>query len=143
MAGASDQLRVVMNDIDKAQQLVKNKIATLPIAANQPMGPPTIMTNPPVVRQQMTMAEDKAAKKRTSSVKQQYPDWDSREYMDSKSRRQAHLDAQEKLREERTNGVSKKGHAGVQANDIRIEVSPGDGERQEGEEGIAGRDSCK
>ena len=101
MAGASDQLRAVMNDIiDKAQQLAKNKIATLPIAANQPVGPPTIMTNPPV-QQQMVAAEDKAAKKKTSTAKQQYPHSDTREYTDSKSRRQAHLDKRENLREER------------------------------------------
>ena len=50
MEGASDQLCTVMSDIiDKAQQLAKNKITTLSIGANQPVGPPTITMNPPGV----------------------------------------------------------------------------------------------
>ena len=48
MEGALDTLMAVMMDIvDKAQELAKSKISRLPIAQNQPMGPLTI-TNPPV-----------------------------------------------------------------------------------------------
>ena len=48
MEGVSDALLAVMSDIvDRAQQLVKNKISQLPIAQSQQMGPPTIK-NPPV-----------------------------------------------------------------------------------------------
>ena len=102
MLGASDPLRAVMSDIvDKAQQLAKNKIATLLTVANQLTGPPTIATNPPVVPVQPMMADDKPTRKQRLAAIQQYPDWDTREYSDSKSRRKVCMDAREKQQEER------------------------------------------
>ena len=86
----------------------KNKIATLPIVANQPVGPPTITTNPPGIQTQTAVVDDKLVKKRISMVKQQYPNWDTREYTDSKSGRQARVDTREKLREERQMEFTKR-----------------------------------
>ena len=72
--GASDPLLDVMSDIvNKAQQLAKNKISKLPIAANQPPGPPTI-THLPVVPQSAT--DDKPVRRRTPAAIQQYTEWD-------------------------------------------------------------------
>ena len=82
--------------MDKAQQLAKDKIAKLPIVANQPTGPPTKATNPPVVPVQPMMTDDKLTRKQTPAVIQQYPDWDMRVYSDSKSGRKACVDAREK-----------------------------------------------
>ena len=111
MKGASDQLREIMGDIvDKAQQLVKTKIATLPMAANQGTGIPTITTNPPVpMPQTSTMTtEDKSARKKSSIMRQQYPDWDTRQYTDNKSGRQARWDAYEKQRQKQENEAAKR-----------------------------------
>ena len=84
MEGASDALMAVMLDIvDKAQELAKSKISQLPIAQNQSTGPPTI-TNPPVGPATKSSVEGKPARKRT----QQYAEWDTREYTSSKDRRQ-------------------------------------------------------
>ena len=64
MLGALDPLRAMLSDIvDKAQQLAKDKIAKLPIAANQPAGPPTIVTNSPVVPVQPMTTDDKPTRK--------------------------------------------------------------------------------
>ena len=102
MSGASDPLHDVMSDIiDKAQQLAKDKIVKLLIAANQPTGPPMI-TNPlvrPVVP--TVLVDDKPVRKRTAVAIQQYADWDTREYSNSKNSRQVCVDAREKLRKER------------------------------------------
>ena len=63
MEGALDALMVVMTDIvDKAQELAKSKISQLPIAQNQPTGPPTI-TNPPVGPAAQSSVEGKPARK--------------------------------------------------------------------------------
>ena len=94
MEGASDALMAVMSDIvDKAQQLVKNKISKLPIAANQQTGPPTI-TNPPVRPTGQSSTDDKTTKKRT----QQYAEWNTREYTSSKDGRQKRVDIREEQR---------------------------------------------
>ena len=79
--------------MDKVQQLAKNKISKLPIAANQQKGPPTI-SNPPVRPMGQSSTDDKPAKKRT----QQYAEWDTREYTSSKDGRQKRLDATEEQR---------------------------------------------
>ena len=61
MEGASDALMAVVSDIvDRAQQLVKNKISQLPIAQSQQMGPPTI-TNPQVGPARQSSTEGKPA----------------------------------------------------------------------------------
>ena len=94
MEGVSDALMAAMTDIvDKAQELAKSKIAVLPIAQNQPTGPPTI-TNPPVGSAAQSSTEGKPARKRT----QQYAEWDIREYTSSKDGRQKQLDAREEQR---------------------------------------------
>ena len=94
MAGASDALMAVMSGIvDKAQELAKNKISKLPIAANQPTGPPTII-NPLVRPAGQSSTDDKPTKKRT----QQYAEWDTREYTSSKDGRQKWVDTREEQR---------------------------------------------
>ena len=98
MVGASDPLLDMMSDIvDKAQQLAKNKISKLPIAANQPQGPPMI-TNLPMVPQSTTY--DKPVRRRTPAAIQQYAEWDNREYTSSKDGLQKCLDARDKVRAE-------------------------------------------
>ena len=85
----------VMSDImDRAQQLAKNKISLLPIAQSQPTGPLTI-TNPPVGPAAQSSAEGKPVQKRT----QQYTEWDTHEYRNSKDGRQKRVDAREEQRE--------------------------------------------
>ena len=92
--GASDALMAVMSDIvDKAQQLVKDKISKLPIAANQQTGLPTI-TNPLVRPTGQSSTDSKPVKKRM----QQYANWDTREYTSSKDGRQKRVDAREEQR---------------------------------------------
>ena len=105
MAGVSDPLCDIMSDIvDKTQQLAKDKIARMPITANQPMGPP--MASTPVVQPvvqpmvQPVPSDRKPARKRTPAVIQQYANWDSQEYSSSKEGRQAQLDARQKLRQD-------------------------------------------
>ena len=106
MVGASDLLLDVMSNIvDKAQQLAKNKIVKLPIAVNQPVGPPTI-TKLPVVQQSMT--DDKPVRRRTPAAVQQYAEWDNWEYTSSKDGRQQRLDARDKVRVEMQLGAATK-----------------------------------
>ena len=84
MEGTSEELMAEMLDIiDRAQQLAKNKILQLPIAQSQLMGPPTI-TNPPVVPASQSSTEGKPAWKRTK----QYAELDTCEYTSSKDGRQ-------------------------------------------------------
>ena len=98
MVGALDPLLDVMSDIvDKAQQLAKNKISKLPIAANQPPGP-SMIKHLPVVPQSAT--DDKPARRRTPAAIQQYAEWDDREYTSSKEGWQQRQDAREKARAE-------------------------------------------
>ena len=101
MARSSDKLHDVMSDIvDKVQQLVKDKIARIPMTVNQPTGQPMALT--PVVQPmvQLVPSDGKPMTKQTSMVVQQYADSDSREYLSSKEGRQARLDAREKLRQD-------------------------------------------
>ena len=84
----------VMSDIvDKVQELAKNKMSKLPIAANQQTGPPTI-TNPPVRPTGQSSTDGKPVKKRT----EQYAKWDIRKYTSSKDGRQKRVDAREEHR---------------------------------------------
>ena len=106
MVGALDPLLDMMSDIvDKAQQLAKNKIAKLPIAQNQPVGPPMI-TKQPVV--QKSMMDDKPVRRRTPAAVQQYAEWDNREYTSSKEERQQRLDTRDKVRAEMQLEAAKK-----------------------------------
>ena len=83
-------MAVMLDILDKAQELAKSKISQLPIAQSQPTGPPTI-TNPPVGPATQSSVERKPAQKQT----QQYTEWDTREYTSSKDGRQKRLDARE------------------------------------------------
>ena len=85
----------VMSDIvDKVQQLAKNKISKLPIAENQPTGPPTI-TNPLVRPAGQSSTDYKPTRKRTPAVIQQYAEWTAES---SKDGRQKCVDAREEQR---------------------------------------------
>ena len=53
---------MMLDIVEKVQELAKSKISQLPIVQNQPTGPPTI-TNPPVGPAAQSSAEGKPARK--------------------------------------------------------------------------------